>query len=408
MATSINRSTEEAMTISTSTSQQSPATADATKAMAPRAAGTTTCGAKSTADTPTRVIVLARAAAVPEATPWRITHLCVASVPGTGLANGVPSWWSPPCPQAGETPHEIPLSRRFRILWCHGIAATICAGCDAHFGGGASAPSQHTPGYRFERTAEGRVIVSRTGGDSGRRSGEVFAQLHLWNGYAGLGIAFDSSTGFNLPDGSRRSPDASWVVRERWESLGRSERRGFPPLCPDAAFEVRSDSDSLEDLRAKMRDYLGSGARLALLVDPEARALEVYRPGQAPERQQGDTQVGGVQPLSPQQCPHLVRLPVIGLLQDPCLVPRREPPRVHRPPELRMRADLRTPSPRPPVSRNRQASPLARNPLRIRGHGPPRHPVSGPNTEHLFARPHPLPAADTIGSLSRVSAYCGR
>ena len=151
--------------------------------------------------------------------------------------------------------------------------------------------SRHNPGYRFERTAEGRVIVSPTGGDSGRRSGEVFAQLHLWNGHAGLGIAFDSSTGFNLPDGSCRSPDASWVARERWESLGRSERRGFPPLCPDAAFEVRSESDGLADLRAKMRDYLRHGARLAVLVDPEARAVEVYRPGQAPERHQGDAAI---------------------------------------------------------------------------------------------------------------------
>ncbi len=156
--------------------------------------------------------------------------------------------------------------------------------------------SQRNPGYRFERTAEGRVLVSPTGGESGRRSGEVFAQLHQWNGRAARGVVFDSSTGFNLPDGSCRSPDAAWVQRARWEALSGAERRRFPPLCPDAAFEVRSESDSLADLRTKMRSYLQNGARLAVLVDPEARAVEIYRPEREPERHAG----GGPVALDPE------------------------------------------------------------------------------------------------------------
>ncbi len=156
--------------------------------------------------------------------------------------------------------------------------------------------SEHNPGYQFERTPEGMVVVSPTGGDSGRRSGEVLLQLGMWNRQRRRGIVFDSSTGFHLPDGSCRSPDAAWMQRERWASLSGSERQGFPPLCPDVAFEVRSESDPLTDLRTKMRVYLSNGARLAVLIDPQASAVEIYRPGKDPERHQGRDSV----PLDPE------------------------------------------------------------------------------------------------------------
>ncbi|MBX6378166.1 MAG: Uma2 family endonuclease, partial [Clostridia bacterium] len=80
------------------------------------------------------------------------------------------------------------------------------------------------------------------------------------------------------------SPDASWVRRERWEALTPEEQEGFVPLCPDAVFEVRSPSNTLAELREKMRAYLANGARIAVLVDPYERAVEVYRPGREPER----------------------------------------------------------------------------------------------------------------------------
>ena len=79
--------------------------------------------------------------------------------------------------------------------------------------------SERNPGYQFERTADGRLLVTPTGLASGRRSGEVFYQLEHWNRRTRLGVAFDSSAGFRLPDGSLLSPDASWVRRERWEAL---------------------------------------------------------------------------------------------------------------------------------------------------------------------------------------------
>ncbi len=144
--------------------------------------------------------------------------------------------------------------------------------------------SERNPGYQFERAADGRLLVSPTGGESGRRGAEVLRQLGSWNQRTGLGVVFDSSTGFRLPDGSVLSPDASWVVRERWEALSREEQEGFAPLCPDAVFEIRSASQTVQELREKMQAYLRNGARIGVLVDPYARTVEVYRPGQGVAR----------------------------------------------------------------------------------------------------------------------------
>ncbi len=143
--------------------------------------------------------------------------------------------------------------------------------------------SERNPGYQFERTADGRLVVSPTGGLSGRRSGEVFGQLREWNSRTRTGVVFNSSTGFRLPDGSLLSPDASWVRRERWEALSAEEREGFLPLAPDAVFEVRSRHQTQEELREKMRAYLRNGTRIAVLIDPYGRTVEVYRPGREVE-----------------------------------------------------------------------------------------------------------------------------
>jgi Uma2 family endonuclease len=138
--------------------------------------------------------------------------------------------------------------------------------------------SARNPGYQFERTAGGDLVVTPTGGRSGLREAELIAQLASWAKADGTGIVFSSATGFRLPDGSLLVPDASWVRRERWDALAPQEQEHFVPLCPDAVFEVASASDRLPDLRRKCWDYLANGARLAALVDPGRRAVELYRP----------------------------------------------------------------------------------------------------------------------------------
>ncbi|WP_337845662.1 Uma2 family endonuclease [Thermus sp.] len=163
--------------------------------------------------------------------------------------------------------------------------------------------SELNPGYQLERTAEGRLWVSPTGGQSGRRSLLLAYQLARWNEETGLGVVFDASTGFRMPDGSILSPDAAWLALKRWEGLSEAEKEGFPPLAPDAAFEVRSPSQSPEELRTKMGLYLRNGVRLGVLVDPYARTVEVFRPGQEPLRLEDPEAV----PLDPELPGFLLR-----------------------------------------------------------------------------------------------------
>ncbi|NJM69982.1 MAG: Uma2 family endonuclease [Scytonema sp. RU_4_4] len=131
---------------------------------------------------------------------------------------------------------------------------------------------------RLERTATGELIVMPpTGSDTGKRNIDIEGQLWLWNRQTKSGVVFDSSTGFHLPNGADRSPDASWVRLKRWEALTPQQREGFAPICPDFVVELRSPSDGIEKLRAKMREYIENGASLGWLIDRNNRKVEVYR-----------------------------------------------------------------------------------------------------------------------------------
>ena len=134
---------------------------------------------------------------------------------------------------------------------------------------------------RFERTATGELIIMPpVSSDTGRRNADLSFQLQSWSRQnKHLGIAFDSSTGFKLPDGSDISPDAAWMRRDRWEALTAEEKKKFAPICPDFVVELRSTTDSLEKLRAKMKVYVKNGARLGWLLDRKNRKVEISRQG---------------------------------------------------------------------------------------------------------------------------------
>ena len=129
----------------------------------------------------------------------------------------------------------------------------------------------------LELAADGTLIeMTPTGGSTGARNSRLVAQLENWAVVADLGwIVFDSSTGFLLPDGSVRSPDASVVRLDRWQALSEAERESFPPLCPDLVVELASPSDEIEVLRRKMVAYMTNGARLGWLLLPQKRTVEV-------------------------------------------------------------------------------------------------------------------------------------
>jgi Uma2 family endonuclease len=137
---------------------------------------------------------------------------------------------------------------------------------------------------RIERTAEGAlVLMAPAGSESGARNAELTHQLVEWAHRDGSGIAFDSSTGFTLANSAMRSPDMAWMRAERWSTLAKSERLKFARICPDFVAELRSPSDTLPALQAKLREYIENGARLGWLLDPDPRTVHVYRPGQAVE-----------------------------------------------------------------------------------------------------------------------------
>lgn len=137
---------------------------------------------------------------------------------------------------------------------------------------------------KFERTGSGElVIMSPTGGGTGKRNVKLTTQLDIWNTRTQLGEVFDSSTGFKLPNGADRSPDAAWLKRDRWQSLTPEQQEKFVPLCPDFVVELMSPSDSLERTRTKLAEYRDNGARLGWLINRKQRQVEIYRPGQPPE-----------------------------------------------------------------------------------------------------------------------------
>jgi Uma2 family endonuclease len=134
---------------------------------------------------------------------------------------------------------------------------------------------------KFERNGNGDLIImSPTGGLTSKRNAELIYQLNAWNRRQKLGVIFDSSGGFKLPNGANRSPDASFVTREKWNSLTPQQQEKFLPLCPDFVVELRSASDKLSNIQAKMQEYLENGAKLGWLIDPSRKIVEIYRPDQ--------------------------------------------------------------------------------------------------------------------------------
>lgn len=138
---------------------------------------------------------------------------------------------------------------------------------------------QENDGLKIERNEKGQIIIMPpTGFISGNLNSEVVIELGIWNRKKRLGLVADSSTGFNLPDGSMRSPDASWVSLELWQTVPEESKEKFPPICPEFVVELLSASDSLKELREKMQQtWITNGAKLAWLIDPKNQQTFIYR-----------------------------------------------------------------------------------------------------------------------------------
>lgn len=135
------------------------------------------------------------------------------------------------------------------------------------------------PDLRLEVNRDGELIVMPpTGGDTGKRNFKLIVQFGNWVEQNGMGEGFDSSTGYNFTavGGKNPSPDVSWIERSRLEGVDTS---GLIPVVPDFVIELRSKTDLLKDVRAKMEEYRRVGVRLGWLIDPQKRQVEIYRLG---------------------------------------------------------------------------------------------------------------------------------
>ena len=158
--------------------------------------------------------------------------------------------------------------------------------------------SEH-PDLFFEMSADGELIVmAPTYSSTGARNQEIGVQLGVWAKLDGRGIACDSSTGFVLPNGARRSPDASWTLKSRIEQMDAAQREKFWHLCPDFVIELKSASDRPRKIHEKMTEYLANGAQLGWLIDPGTRAVSVYRREGEVETLTGVASIAGEGPVA--------------------------------------------------------------------------------------------------------------
>lgn len=153
---------------------------------------------------------------------------------------------------------------------------------------------QENPDMRIEQNAKGEIIVMPpTGAETGDRNAEITTQLRIWAKKDKRGKTYDSSTGFILPNGAKRSPDASWILKERLEKFTAKQLQRFLPLCPDFVLELSSPTDTLKDLQKKMEEYIENGARLGWLLDSKNKRVFVYRPNEKTEILKNPATVSG-------------------------------------------------------------------------------------------------------------------
>jgi Uma2 family endonuclease len=145
-----------------------------------------------------------------------------------------------------------------------------------------------------ERDVNGELVVmSPTWTELGEVESRASGFLFIWTLADGRGKYYGSSSGFTLPDTSMRSADAAWLSLERWGALSEKQRGGYARVCPEFIIEVRSATDRLPDLRAKMTSWIENGAELGWFIDPLRRVVEIYRPGEAAEMHENPSSVQG-------------------------------------------------------------------------------------------------------------------
>ena len=154
--------------------------------------------------------------------------------------------------------------------------------------------SRENQDLQIEMTKDGDLIIMPgTGGLTGNRNARIIARAVIWAEQDGTGVTFDSDTIFRLPNGAKKLPDFSWVKNEKWNSLTKEEKEKILPFAPDFLIELRSPTDSLTDLQAKMREYVENGVSLGWLIDPQEKQVFIYRPNTEVEILENPAEISG-------------------------------------------------------------------------------------------------------------------
>ncbi len=154
--------------------------------------------------------------------------------------------------------------------------------------------SRENQDLQIEMTKDGDLIIMPgTGGLTGNRNARIIARAVIWAERDASGVTFDSDTIFRLPNGAKKLPDFSWVKNEKWDSLTSEEKEKIVPFAPDFLIELRSPTDSLTDLQAKMQEYIENGVSLGWLIDPTERRVFIYRPNEKVETLENPVKVSG-------------------------------------------------------------------------------------------------------------------
>ena len=133
------------------------------------------------------------------------------------------------------------------------------------------------PELRREMTSEGVMIIMLPVTPEGSsRNFKLTGRFAVWAEADARGVGFESSAGFTLPNGAKRSPDVSWMRKERWDALTPAQRNEFTHICPDFVVELRSKTDRLRTLQNKMKEYMSNGGQLGWLIDPIRHQVHVY------------------------------------------------------------------------------------------------------------------------------------
>ena len=138
------------------------------------------------------------------------------------------------------------------------------------------------PEHQLEREPNGTVtIMPPTHGGSGSRELSIGRRVGNWAERFNKGMAFGPSTGFDLPTGAIKSPDAAWLSDSTLALLSAADiEERFVPVAPDFVVEIRSGTDDLAKLQDKMSSiWMANGVQLSWLIDPYSETAWVYRAG---------------------------------------------------------------------------------------------------------------------------------